>query len=170
MSLIYHITSRTAADAARLSNEYRPESLEKEGFIHLSQRHQVSGVANSFYKGQTDLVILVVDETLLKPELKYEAPVHPTPLGASHFPPSGSPSQPGPLPTKPPSGKEVRCTSLPPVIASASTSTSPRFGGTEGGPTPHPEHLFPHLYGPLNFDAVVEIIDLIPTPDLPTSL
>ncbi|MEI7845391.1 MAG: DUF952 domain-containing protein [Chloroflexota bacterium] len=127
MSLIYHITSRTAADAARLSHEYRPESLEKEGFIHLSQRHQVSGVANSFYKGQTDLVILVVDETLLKSELKYEAPVHPTPSS-----------------------------SLP--------STSPHFGGTEGGPTPHPE-LFPHLYGPLNFDAVVDIVALPANPD-----
>ena len=111
MSLIYHITSRTAADAARQSHEYRPESLEKEGFIHLSQRHQVSGVANSFYKGQTDLVILVVDETLLKPELKYEAPVHPG-------------------------------------------------GAVNAGILPSSDQLFPHLYGPLNFDAVIDVEDL----------
>ncbi len=108
MTLIYHLTTRDAALSARQTGEYRTASLAKDGFIHLSQRHQVLGVANAFYAGQTDLVILVVETTHLKAELKYEAPVHPT---VSDFAPS-------------------------------------------------PENRFPHLYGPLNFDAVVRVVDL----------
>lgn len=108
MPLIYHITTRNASLLARQTGEYRAESLAEAGFIHLSQRHQVLGVANAFYTGQTDLVILVVDTARLKADLKYEAPVHPS---ASDTAPSA-------------------------------------------------ENRFPHLYGPLNFDAVVRVVDL----------
>ena len=81
MTLIYHITTRNAALLARQTGEYRTESLDKDGFIHLSQIHQFLGVANAFYAGQKNLVILVVDTTRLKAELKYEAPVHPSASG-----------------------------------------------------------------------------------------
>jgi len=110
MSMIYHITSRNTAFAAHQAGEYRSPSLEGEGFIHFSQLHQVLGVANAFYAGQTDLVILVVDESRLISELKYEEPVHPTP----------------------------------------STSLS----------IPAADQKFPHLYGPLNFEAVVAVVEL----------
>ena len=56
-SCIFHICSREVAAAARQSGEYRAPSLATEGFIHLSQAHQVSRVAQAFYTGQTDLVI-----------------------------------------------------------------------------------------------------------------
>lgn len=122
MSRIYHITTRDAALASRKIGEYRPESLETDGFIHFSQRHQVLGVANAFYRGQAHLVLLVVEPSRLKAELKYEPPVHP----------------------------------------SASDSAPPA------------ENLFPHLYGPLNMDAVVEMIDFLPDKNgyftLPASL
>ena len=78
MNLIYHITSSEAALAARQSGEYRAESLASQGFIHFSQLHQVLGVANAFYKGLNDQVILVVDPGRLTSELKYEAPAHPS--------------------------------------------------------------------------------------------
>lgn len=107
MSLVYHITTQNAAIQARLSGEYRPKSLETDGFIHFSQRHQVLDVANAFYRGQTDLVILVIEPSRLKAELRYEAPAHP----------------------------------------SASSSA------------PGPENQFPHLYGPLNMDAVLEVVE-----------
>jgi uncharacterized protein (DUF952 family) len=113
MALIYHITTRNAALTARQTGEYRTESLAEAGFIHLSQRHQVLGVANAFYTGQKDLAILVVDPSRLKADLKYEPPVHP------------------------------------------STSDS----------APSAENLFPHLYGPLNFDAVVNVVDLLANAD-----
>ena len=122
MPLIYHITTRNAALNSRLSGEYRADSLASDGFIHFSQRHQVLSVANAFYVGQKDLVILVVDTTRLKAELKYEAPAHP------------------------------------------SISDS----------TPSADNQFPHLYGPLNFDAVVKIVDFPAGEDgkfvLPTKL
>jgi uncharacterized protein (DUF952 family) len=109
MTLIYHITTRDAALLARQTGEYRTESLDKDGFIHLSQLHQFLDVANAFYAGQKDLIILVVDTSRLKAELKYEAPVHPT--------------------------------------------TSVR------AEAPSAENRFPHLYGPLNFDAVVSVVN-----------
>lgn len=77
MSNIYHITTRSALFAARQEGSYRTASLSSEGFIHFSQLHQVMGVANAFYKDQQELVILVVDPSLLKAELKFEPPVHP---------------------------------------------------------------------------------------------
>jgi len=110
MSMIYHITSSSAAQAALLDGEYSTESLAQDGFIHFSQLHQLLGVANAFYSGQKDLVILVVDASLLKAELKYEAPVHPVNAAGA-------------------------------VVSSA-------------------DQRFPHLYGPLNFEAVIKIVDL----------
>ena len=110
MSLIYHITSGEAAQAARQSGEYRAESLASQGFIHFSQLHQLLRVANAFYKGLSDQVILVVDPALLTSELKYEAPVHPS---------------------------------------TAERSTAPSA-----------DQRFPHLYGPLNFEAVIKVVDL----------
>lgn len=119
MSSIYHITTRDAlvpergALESRKIGEYRPQSLETDGFIHFSQRHQVLDVANTFYRGQANLVILVVEPSRLKAELRYEAPAHP------------------------------------------SVSSS----------VPGPENQFPHLYGPLNMDAVLEVVDFPPGAD-----
>ena len=117
MTQIYHITTRAAADQARRSGEYRTDSLASQGFIHFSKIFQTLNVANAFYAGQSDLVILVVDVSRLKAELKFEAPAHP------------AGSAPG------------------------------------AAPLPSAEALFPHLYGPLNFDAVVRQVDLPLGPD-----
>jgi uncharacterized protein (DUF952 family) len=107
MTHIYHITTRSAVLEARRFNEYRAESLASEGFIHCSQVFQVLDVANAFYAGQTDLVILVIDPSRLKAQLKFEAPVHPRPSASA----------------------------------------------------PAADNNFPHIYGPLNFDAVDNVVD-----------
>ena len=83
---------------------YAPVSLENEGFIHCSTLAQVIDTANRFYRGQCDLVVLHIDESRLKAELKYEPPT------MNH--------------------------------------------GESAG------ELFPHLYGELNVDAVVRIVEL----------
>ncbi len=114
MTLIYHLTSRNASLAARLAGEYRTESLSVDGFIHFSQRHQILGVANAFYAGRTDLVLLVVEPARLRAELRYEPPAHP--------------------------------------------------GGPTSAPLPAAGDLFPHLYGPLNFEAVLAEMDFPPLP------
>jgi uncharacterized protein (DUF952 family) len=111
-SLILHITSRVEWQAAQARGDYCAPSLETEGFIHMSTSKQVLHVANAFYRGQSGLVLLVVDETRIslsevegQSRVKWEAP-------------AGAPA----------SG-----------IAQ--------------------DDKFPHIYGTLNLDAVVQVLD-----------
>ena len=78
--MIYHIASRSAWEAARTHGQYSAPSLKSEGFIHCSTRMQVLAVANDFYRGQSDLLLLCIDEGRLCAELRWEAPAHPNPL------------------------------------------------------------------------------------------
>jgi len=109
--MILHITSKQDWSDAQTRGEYIAPSLATEGFIHFSTDKQAIHVANAFYRGRTDLVLLVVDESRLKPELKWEAP-------------AGPPAD---------------------TISEAD--------------------LFPHLYGPLNLDAVTSVLDFSPEAD-----
>jgi len=108
-----------AWDEAQNSGEYRAASLLTEGFIHCSTISQVIPVANLYYKGQTDLVLLMIEPTLLSSDLKWEPPAEGTP-------PPGVP---------------------------------------EGD-------QFPHVYGSINLDAVVDTVELKSKPggtfELPT--
>jgi uncharacterized protein (DUF952 family) len=110
--MIYHITSRSAWSEARERGDYRADSLESEGFIHCSTETQVLPVAHKFYAGQQDLLLLVIEPTLLASDLKWEPP----------------------------------------------TGGTPPPGVPEGD-------LFPHIYGPINLDAVVQVFDLQSNPD-----
>ena len=109
-SCIYHVCTRAQAAAALADGSYRAPSLALEGFIHLSQAHQVSGVVDRYYAGQTGLVLLVVAPQQLGAPLRYEPPAN-----------------------------------------------RPRPGTA---PAPERGELFPHLYGPLNAEAVIEVVDL----------
>lgn len=120
MTLIFHITTRDAALAARQSGEYRADSLSSEGFIHFSGIHQVLGVARRFYAGQHGLMLLAVDPSRLHATLKYEAPVHPVAVA--------------------PENEDL------PVHTRLTNDND----------------SFPHLYGLLNFDAVVATYDFDP--------
>jgi uncharacterized protein (DUF952 family) len=75
--MIYHIASRAAWADAQKRKQYRATSLESEGFIHCSARKQALEVANALYRGQTDLLLLCIDENKLSSELRWEAPAHP---------------------------------------------------------------------------------------------
>lgn len=72
--MILHITSRAEWTDAQTRGEYIAASLNTEGFIHCSTEKQVLHVANAFYHGRNDLVLLKLDEAKLKPELKWEPP------------------------------------------------------------------------------------------------
>ena len=111
--MILHLTSRNEWLAAQQTGEYRSPSLESEGFIHCSTEKQIVPVANSFYAGQHGLVLLVIEPSRLKPELRWEPPAHPN-LQAD----------------------------LPPS-----------------------DELFPHIYGPINIDAVTEVLGFEPNFD-----
>lgn len=106
--MILHITSKQEWLTAQTRGEYVAPSLESEGFIHCSTDRQVINVANAFYRGQTGLVLLVLDEAKIKPEVKWEAPAGPK---------------------------------------SDSISEA---------------DLFPHVYGPINLDAVASVPDFEP--------
>lgn len=79
MTIIYHITTRDEWQGAQADGAYRAPSLESEGFIHCSTAKQVIAVANAFYSGQTDLVLLAIETERLTAETRWEAPVHPNP-------------------------------------------------------------------------------------------
>jgi len=107
MSLIFHITTSLTWERAQKQGDYRADSLDTEGFIHLSTAQQIVPVANRFYTGLAGLVLLVVDSQKLSAELRYEPPV----------------------------------------------------------PAEDTDALFPHLYGPLNLDAVVDVVQFLPGTD-----
>jgi uncharacterized protein (DUF952 family) len=72
----------------------------------------VAGVANAFYRGRRDLVLLEIEPSRLRSALRFESPAHP----------SGATDAPG-------------------------------------------DERFPHVYGPIDVDAVVAVIDFAPGAD-----
>ena len=52
---------------------YQADSLAEVGFIHCSRTEQVVGVANRYYQGRTDLVLLWIEPSQLHAELRWEA-------------------------------------------------------------------------------------------------
>ena len=112
--LIYHVTSRTSWSAAQKSGAYSADSLASQGFIHCSKMDQILRVANTIFTNQHGLVILAIDMSRLKAEVRWEA-------GADNA-----------------------------------------------------DELFPHIYGPLDLEAVVRVIDFEPGADgmfrLPASI
>jgi uncharacterized protein (DUF952 family) len=103
--MIYHITTKAEWQNAQTKGEYVAPSLQTEGFIHCSTAKQVAPVANAFYKGQSGLVLLKLDEDRIKSQVKWEAPAGPPAEGINE------------------------------------------------------SDLFPHIYGAINLDAVISVID-----------
>lgn len=107
--MIFHMTRRTDWETALPTGFYRGDTLESQGFIHCSTEEQVIRVANAFFRGQTGLVLLVIDPQKVQAEVKFESPVNPS-------------------------------------------TGEPESGG----------ELFPHIYGALNTDAVIQVEDFTP--------
>lgn len=61
MAPIFHIVPQSVWVAFSGKGWYRPESLETEGFIHCSDSDQVAEVADAYYGGRTDLMLLEID-------------------------------------------------------------------------------------------------------------
>lgn len=72
MSKLLHIARRENWAAAVRKGDYRPESLVDEGFIHCSLPEQVVSVADAMYRGQPDLVLLVIDPDRVPAEIRFE--------------------------------------------------------------------------------------------------
>ena len=109
MAAIYHLAYRKDWEQAQRTGEYRQSTkgrtLEEQGFIHgCANPEQVDQVANAFYRGDTDLLVLVIDEAKVRSEVRHD-------------------------------------------------------------PVPGFDPPLPHIYGPLNPDAVVDTVPLRPTSD-----
>ncbi len=72
MPLIFHITHKSAWETASESGGYRPASLERDGFIHCADMHQVLKVANDIFRGERELVLLCVEPANLSAGVIYE--------------------------------------------------------------------------------------------------
>ncbi len=102
MDYILHICTQDEWAAAQSAGEYCASSLKIEGFIHCSRPGQILWVANQYYSGAANLLLLWIDPQKLAAELRWD--------------------------------------------------------DSDGG-------VFPHLYGPLNLDAVMSVAEFIPEPD-----
>ena len=66
---IFHAALPADWDAAQRAGDYRMStrgvSLDDEGFIHCSYRHQLEAVVNRFYRDVDQLVLLEIDPALV---------------------------------------------------------------------------------------------------------
>jgi uncharacterized protein (DUF952 family) len=97
--LVFHIVGRDDWIDAKERGRYAPDAFAADGFIHLSKKSQILHPANLFYRGRTDLQLLVIAADRVRADIVYEP-------------------------------------------------------GSHGE-----EELFPHLYGQLNLDAVIDVVD-----------
>jgi glutathione S-transferase len=86
--VIYHIARAADWEAAAAAGEYRVSTLgrtlEQEGFVHASFAEQVGGVAEAYYAGVPEpLVLLSIDESRLSSPWRVE-PVPGVPEGYPH--------------------------------------------------------------------------------------
>jgi uncharacterized protein (DUF952 family) len=105
MTKLFHITEAMNWQAALSEGFYVAASLQTQGFIHLSEQHQVKDVGNRFYQGKVGLVLLEIEGDRLTSNLRYD-----------EVPGDGT---------------------------------------------------FPHLYGPLNLDAVIKVWPFTPGETVP---
>lgn len=97
MPVIYHVCTAGDWEAAKQRGHYLHPSLSAEGFIHCSQEHQVAGVLERYFAGQTNLVKLVIETGLLTSRFVFDW-------------------------------------------------------------SPSTQDTFPHIYGPINLDAVTDVL------------
>ncbi len=97
--LIYHITTPAKWADAQAKGQYEADTLATEGYMHCSTQDQVAGVLDRFFKGQSNLLKLVIDRAKVERPLIFEL--------------AGSINE-----------------------------------------------VFPHIHGPLNLDAVVEVVEI----------
>ena len=76
VAFIYHIATAADWERAVRDGQYttstRGLTLAEQGFIHASTASQVALVADTFYRGVPDLVLLVIDTERVGPEIRYE--------------------------------------------------------------------------------------------------
>jgi uncharacterized protein (DUF952 family) len=70
--LIYHLTTVEEWEDAQDKGSYEPPSFQREGFIHCCTEEQLQNVLEKHFKGQENLVKLVIDPKSLTEKLQYD--------------------------------------------------------------------------------------------------
>ena len=73
MATVYKICPRGDWAAAEVAGRYDGSADDRrDGYIHLSARHQLEGTAAKHFAGADDLVLLAIDGTALGSALRWE--------------------------------------------------------------------------------------------------
>jgi uncharacterized protein (DUF952 family) len=70
--MIYHVTTQKEWNDCLGKAGYAPANFSREGFIHTCLNAQLTGVLDRYFKGQSNLLLLHIQEEKLKVPLKYE--------------------------------------------------------------------------------------------------
>jgi uncharacterized protein (DUF952 family) len=70
--MILHICSKTDWEKAKKNNVYIADSLLSQGYIHCSTLEQIVEVADHVFNGQSNLILLLIDENKVDKDIKYE--------------------------------------------------------------------------------------------------
>ena len=74
MPTILHIATTSDWEAAQLRGHYIAPSLATEGFIHCSTAEQTVPTANALFRGQSNLLLLQIDDQRTTAKIRYESP------------------------------------------------------------------------------------------------
>ena len=84
--MIYHIVIESDLRALIEDSLYRPPNLAEDGFVHCALRPSVVPVANDYYGGASErLLLLEIDPRKLSAETRYEAAAPIAGGGSSHL-------------------------------------------------------------------------------------
>lgn len=70
--LLFHITTKDQWKQFQKDGNYEPQSLDEQGFIHCSSGSQVEDTANRLFGDQDSILLLVIDVSMLREQVKYE--------------------------------------------------------------------------------------------------
>jgi len=83
--MIYHIVTETDYRSRNDGQQYRPVGFAADGFVHCALEASVIAVANDYYAGVSDaLLLLKIDPARLKSPTRYEAASPEGNAGTSH--------------------------------------------------------------------------------------
>ena len=70
--LIFHVVKKEDWKEYKKDSRYHPESLDTNGFIHCSSGRDIESITNSLYKGEDGVLLIIINTTLVEPEIRYE--------------------------------------------------------------------------------------------------